>query len=112
MSANARRVLITGAASGLGAALAAAFVDRGDQVLVTDRAATFAAPDGTTYGKLDVTSDKNWAQALAWVEKTWGGLDILVNNAGIAAGGRIDVVDLPDWQRTIDINLLGVVRGC
>ena len=37
---------------------------------------------------------------------------MLVNNAGIAAGGRIDVVGIDEWQRVIDINLLGVVRGC
>ncbi|HUQ00701.1 MAG TPA: SDR family NAD(P)-dependent oxidoreductase, partial [Aeromicrobium sp.] len=38
--------------------------------------------------------------------------DVLVNNAGIATGGRIDVVGITEWQGVIDINLLGVVRGC
>jgi NAD(P)-dependent dehydrogenase (short-subunit alcohol dehydrogenase family) len=37
---------------------------------------------------------------------------VLVNNAGIATGGRIDVVSMEEWQGVIDINLLGVVRGC
>ena len=47
-----------------------------------------------------------------WCEQNWGGLDILVNNAGIATGGRIDVESLDEWDRVVDINLMGVVRGC
>ena len=46
------------------------------------------------------------------VEERWGGLDVLVNNAGVAGGGRIDVAGLDEWQWIIEINLLGVVRGC
>jgi NAD(P)-dependent dehydrogenase (short-subunit alcohol dehydrogenase family) len=111
-----RRVLVTGGASGLGAALVAAFVERGDEVLVTDVHEGLDEPDqrgtGTSYLRLDVTSDRDWAAALAHVEERWGGLDVLVNNAGIASGGRIDVAGLDEWQRVIDINLLGVVRGC
>ena len=115
-----RRVLVTGGASGLGAALVDAFVARGDEVLVTDRAlpvvekgalAPVSKP-GTSYLRLDVTSDDDWAAAVAWVEERWGTLDVLVNNAGIATGGRVDVVGLDEWRKVIDINLLGVVRGC
>ena len=47
-----------------------------------------------------------------WVEEHWGGLDVLVNNAGVAGGGRIDVAGIDEWQWIIEINLLGVVRGC
>lgn len=101
-----KRVLITGGASGLGAAMADAFRARGDDVLVADLT---EVPDGI---RLDVTSDDDWASALAWVQENWGGLDLLVNNAGIATGGRIDVVSLDEWRKVIDINLLGVVRGC
>lgn len=106
------RVLVTGGASGLGAALVAAFLQRGDRVLVTDLADDGVPPDGADYLRLDVTSDADWDAARAWVEQSWGGLDVLVNNAGIATGGRIDVVSLGEWQHVIDINLLGVVRGC
>ena len=97
------RVLITGAASGLGAALAAAFEARGDQVLRTDR----TGGDLT----LDVTSDDDWAAALAHVEETWGGLDVLVNNAGVAGGGRLEVATLDEWQWITEVNLFGMVRG-
>lgn len=99
------RVLVTGAASGLGAALTSAFRARGDDVLATDR----DAPDGGL--ALDVTHDADWALALERVERDWGGLDVLVNNAGIAGGGRVDVCTLDEWQRLVDVNLLGVVRG-
>jgi NAD(P)-dependent dehydrogenase (short-subunit alcohol dehydrogenase family) len=108
-----RRVLVTGGASGLGAALASAFAQRGDEVLVTDVHETApTTPAGSSYLRLDVTSDADWEAARAHVEERWGGLDVLVNNAGIACGGRIDVATVEEWQRVIDINLLGVVRGC
>lgn len=116
------RVVVTGGASGLGLALTTRFADRGDRVLVVDLAETRPAslagfPDGTgpgqvAYQRLDVRDDAGWEQVRAWVLDTWGGLDLLVNNAGVAAGGRIDVESLPNWQRILDINLLGVVRGC
>jgi NAD(P)-dependent dehydrogenase (short-subunit alcohol dehydrogenase family) len=99
------RVLVTGAASGLGEALTRAFRGRGDEVLATDVAT------GADL-RLDITSDDDWAAALAWVGKQWGGLDVLVNNAGVAGGGRIDVAGIDEWQRIFEVNLLGVVRGC
>jgi NAD(P)-dependent dehydrogenase (short-subunit alcohol dehydrogenase family) len=111
-AASPRRVLVTGGASGLGAALVAEFLKRGDRVLVTDLADDFTPPPGADYLRLDVTSDADWENARAWVDARFGGLDVLVNNAGIATGGRIDVVSLAEWQGVIDINLLGVVRGC
>jgi NAD(P)-dependent dehydrogenase (short-subunit alcohol dehydrogenase family) len=110
-----RRVLVTGGASGLGAALVDAFVARGDQVLILDLPGGLDRLDqreGVDLLAADVTSGDDWAAALNRVEQTWGGLDVLVNNAGIAAGGRIDECTLEEWQRAIDINLLGVVRGC
>jgi NAD(P)-dependent dehydrogenase (short-subunit alcohol dehydrogenase family) len=99
------RALVTGAASGLGAALTAALRARGDDVLATDR----TPPDGDL--ALDVTDDAAWAGAVARVEQQWGGLDVLVNNAGVAGGGRVDVCTVEEWQRLLDVNLLGVVRG-
>ena len=103
------RVLVTGAARGLGAALVAAHRARGDEVLATDVVST-----GSTTSvdlTLDVTSDDDWAAAVRHVEETWGGLDLLVNNAGIAGGGRLDVAPVSEWQRLVDVNLLGIVRG-
>ena len=112
-----RRVLVTGAASGLGAALTAAFRARGDEVLATDLGFApgvetgASAPSSTSERRLDVTSDDDWAAALAHVEDTWGGLDVLVNNAGVAGGGRLDVATMDEWEWITRINLFGVVRG-
>jgi len=105
------RVLVTGGASGLGAALVAQFVAEGHQVLSTD-VSVDGPDDGASYLKLDVRSPEDWAKAVEWCEQNWGGLDILINNAGIATGGRIDVESLDEWDRVVDINLMGVVRGC
>ncbi|NEA33381.1 SDR family NAD(P)-dependent oxidoreductase [Streptomyces sp. SID13031] len=106
------RVLVTGGASGLGAALVARFVADGHQVLSTDVAAESPPPAGAQYRQLNVRDAGDWDKAVAWCEENWGGLDILVNNAGIATGGRIDVESLDEWDRVVDINLMGVVRGC
>ena len=115
MSGGEQRVLITGAASGLGAALADAFEARGDRVLRTDRtgldARSLALAARPAVLRLDITSDDDWAAALAHVEETWGGLDVLVNNAGVAGGGRLDVATHDEWQWIFDINLFGMVRG-
>jgi NADP-dependent 3-hydroxy acid dehydrogenase YdfG len=46
------------------------------------------------------------------VVEQWDGLDLLFNNAGVAAGGRIELTQMDQWQWIVDINLLGVVRGC
>jgi NAD(P)-dependent dehydrogenase (short-subunit alcohol dehydrogenase family) len=109
-----RRVLITGGASGLGLALAKAFRGRGDRVLVVDLAESrpAAVPEDVDYLRVDVRSQQDWDAVLAHVRDLWGGLDVLVNNAGVATGGRIDVESISDWERVLDINLLGVVRGC
>jgi NAD(P)-dependent dehydrogenase (short-subunit alcohol dehydrogenase family) len=59
-----------------------------------------------------VTKDVDWAKAYDWVVEEWDGLDYLFNNAGVAAGGRIELSEMDQWQWIVDINLLGVVRGC
>jgi len=98
------RVLVTGAAQGLGAALVRRFRARGDDVLATDR----AEGDGVDQ-RLDVTSAADWAAARRTVEERWGGLDVLVNNAGIAGPtAKVEDIKPEDWDRTIAIDLSGM----
>lgn len=108
------RVLVTGGASGLGLELTRLLAADGARVLVVDlheEVAPGLLPTGVEYRRLDVQSDEGWEATRNHVEATWGGLDLLLLNAGIAVGGRIEVASIEDWQRIIDINLLGVVRG-
>ncbi|WP_026909609.1 SDR family oxidoreductase [Patulibacter minatonensis] len=119
-----QRILITGAASGLGLALATRYARDGWRVLLTDldqdaldRAvagitAAGGAADRLSTLVLDVRSDDDWGAAEAWVRRTWGGLDVLVNNAGVATGGRFEHLPVEDWDWILQINLMGVVRGC
>ena len=111
-----RRVLITGGASGLGLALATAFLDRGDRVMIADLAPAESRPESipadARYLRLDVRSEDEWQAARDEIDEVWGGLDVLVNNAGIAQGGRIEMLTEDDWRLITDINLLGVARGC
>ncbi len=115
------RVLVTGGASGLGAALVRKYASRGDQVLSGDLAELSGAhaagatppPDNSAvvHRRLDVTSEDDWEAAREWVASEWGGLDILVNNAGVAGGGRIELCSVEDWKWLFEVNLFGVVRG-
>ncbi|NUS44424.1 MAG: SDR family oxidoreductase [Mycobacteriaceae bacterium] len=110
-----RRILVTGAASGLGRAIATRFAADGHKVLMTDvnQLRALPLPDGdVTFRHLDVRDEPAWQSAMAWCRKTWGGLDVLVNNAGVAAAGRIEKIELADWDWVLDINLKGTVLGC
>lgn len=108
-----KRVLVTGGASGLGLELTRLLAADGARVLVVDlhEEAPTSLPEGVEYRTLDVRSDEGWDETRNHVEATWGGLDLLLLNAGVAVGGRIEVASMEDWERIIDINLLGVVRG-
>lgn len=113
-----QRVLVTGGASGLGRAMAARYISAGARVLITDRDDVSGKRTAAELGEraafqhLDVTQESSFADVLAWCEREWGGLDVLINNAGVAAAGRFELIPEQDWNWVLDINLLGVVRGC
>jgi NAD(P)-dependent dehydrogenase (short-subunit alcohol dehydrogenase family) len=101
--------LVTGGASGIGAATATLLAARGARVAVLDRE-TSGAPEGTFPVTADVTSDADVRAAVDRAAEHLGGLHILVGNAGIGAIGSVE--DNPDdeWHRVLDINVLGLVR--
>ena len=118
---NAKRIFITGGASGLGRALAERYARAGYRVCIGDinearMAETLKAlrSAGAECHALrcDVTTEADVQAAADWLRAEWGGVDIVVNNAGVAVAGGIDELSLADWQWAVDINLLGVVRGC
>lgn len=114
-----RRVLITGAGSGLGQALALRHAARGDLVACVDRDAERAAAtlsqlsgDGHLAFTADVADDASMEALRDAVLSAWGGIDVLYNNAGIASGGGMAGTTMDEWRQVLDVNLLGVVRGC
>ena len=116
-----RRVLITGAGSGLGRALAFAFAENGWRVACADIRLDKAQDTVrliTEFGvgamalKVDVGSDESVDEMRDEILAAWDGVDAVVNNAGVASAGPVSQVSLDDWRWTININLMGVVRGC
>ena len=116
-----KRILITGATTGLGEALAHALAGRGWQVAVSAREKeeverTVAAVNqrgGKGLGLiLDVCDKSHWAAARDTLNREWGGIDILVNNAGIADANPIVKMSDADWDRMLAINLRGMIDGC
>jgi len=104
------RLLVTGGASGIGHAVAAAALARGAAVAVLDLDPA-TAPDGARRVAGDVTDDHSVIAALDTVAAALGGLDILVNNAGIGAQGTVEANPLDEWRRVFDVNVLGMVRA-
>lgn len=114
-----RRVLITGAGSGLGRGLALRYARAGDRVacvdLIGERAEeTRALLPGEGHLALlaDVGSDDSMQALHDTLQAQWQGVDVLINNAGIASGGPMVETTMAEWQRVLDIDLLSVVRGC
>ena len=101
------RVLVTGAASGLGAALVNAFRARGDEVLATDR----VAADSIDL-VLDITSDDDWAAAVEAVRERWGGLDVLVNNAGTCFMSDFPHIPAEEFDRQMQVNFYSAFHCC
>ncbi|MFF3752693.1 SDR family NAD(P)-dependent oxidoreductase [Streptomyces sp. NPDC002018] len=101
--------LVTGGASGIGAAIATLLLERGAQVAVLDRDCA-GAPKGTLALTADVTDDAAVRVAVDTAAAEFGGLHTVVSNAGLGAVGT--VADNPDdeWRRVLDINVLGMVR--
>lgn len=111
-------ILVTGAASGLGAAMSTKFIAEGARVLLTDINAAGAAAKAAELGANaasfghDATDPAQWEAALAYAEETFGGLHILVNNAGVGDGGTVEETSFETWHKVHRIDLDSVFYGC
>jgi NAD(P)-dependent dehydrogenase (short-subunit alcohol dehydrogenase family) len=111
---EAKRVLITGGASGIGAATAARFLDEGSVVCVLDRDADARRrvldelPDLAGALDADVSNLKQVQTAFAEALRLMGGVDVLVNNAGISIRHNFLEIAPEEWDKVIAVNLTGV----
>lgn len=101
--------IVTGGASGIGAATAALLSERGARVAILDRAPG-SPVDGRLVIECDIADDESVRAAVDRVAAELGGIDIVVNNAGIGAQGTIEANGDAEWHRVFDINVLGMVR--
>lgn len=116
---SGKTVLVTGAGSGLGRAIALAFAAEGADVIAAGRTAAPLAETVTMITEqggasaaftADVTSAESMTAVVHEGTQRFGGLDVAVNNAGVFRGGHA-VADLPaaDWQELLDVNVTGVL---
>jgi NAD(P)-dependent dehydrogenase (short-subunit alcohol dehydrogenase family) len=117
---SGKTALVTGGASGIGAAFVARLAEAGAHVWIADRqvesgerlARRLRRLGCTAHAiELDVRSPSSFQDAVDEVVKTSGRIDYLFNNAGIGVGGEVASYALADWTDVFDVNLLGVVHG-
>lgn len=107
-----RVAIVTGGASGIGAAIVDVFAAQGAQVVILDlnmEAAEHQVGDGRAAAAVacDVSEPDSIARAVAAVVDRFGRIDILVNSAGLARLGAAEEIGLTDWDLTLTVNLRG-----
>jgi NAD(P)-dependent dehydrogenase (short-subunit alcohol dehydrogenase family) len=113
-----KAAFITGGASGLGRAMAAAFTAEGAMVAIGDieraRGKEVAEAIGRSalFLEHDVTDEAQWIANLAEASRVFGHVDTLVNNAGVGIRGNVENTSLADWRRVNAVNLDGPFLGC
>jgi len=114
-----RKILITGAGSGLGEALAKKYASEGAEICIADlneKGGNAVAKQIQEMGgdaffvKCDITQQWDVDKLVMTVAERWRSIDMLINNAGVASAGKIESETLEQWQWVLDINLLGHVR--
>ena len=109
--------IITGAASGMGAATARLFAREGAKVVIADvlehegKQVADSVGAAARFEKLDVTNEEDWAALVQATQRHFGKLDVLVNNAGVSGSAEQDLYSTPAWHRIMAINATGVFYG-
>jgi NAD(P)-dependent dehydrogenase (short-subunit alcohol dehydrogenase family) len=117
MRLEGKVAIITGAASGMGAATARIFASEGAEVVIADvlthdgELVAEAIGRAARFEILDVTDEKNWAAVVAATIGHFGKLDVLVNNAGISGSAEQDLFSTEAWHRIMSVNATGVFLG-
>jgi NAD(P)-dependent dehydrogenase (short-subunit alcohol dehydrogenase family) len=116
-----KHAIVTGAASGLGRAVALELGRKGWHCALCDinqdgsqesLALVRAAGGDGQVEPLDVTSPQAWQALREKLKATWPRLDLLVNNAGVGVAGQVGELSLDDWHWIVNINLYGAIYGC
>jgi 3alpha(or 20beta)-hydroxysteroid dehydrogenase len=112
-----RVAIVTGAARGVGATIAATLVREGAQVVLADvleeqgRDAAAALGPSATFARLDVTRESDWAGVVAEIVRRHGRLDVLVHNAAILHLGTIENTTGETFRRVLEVNTVGPFLG-
>ena len=107
-------VVITGASSGFGRALAMAFNKEGYPLLLLARRIELLEAMGLENAicqKVDVTDKSAFEAAVRKAEGVYGKTDLLINNAGVMLLGNLETQDAKEWQKMLDVNVMGVMHG-
>lgn len=108
--------VVTGGASGLGAADVRRLAEEGARVIVTDinkdAGIAVAESAGARFVFQDVSDESSWPRLIEMVMGAYGRLDVLVNNAGIAIVEDIETATVANWRRTLAVHLDGTFFGC
>lgn len=119
-----KRAIVTGAASGIGRAIALRFAHEGSRIALLDRHAVRveglaselrSAGCDAVGASVDVTSEEALSAVVSELAVAWRGLDVVVANAGVQLFGQdapVDELELSVWQQTIEINLTGMFLTC
>lgn len=112
MDLQNKTAIVTGAGSGMGRATAELFAKHGADVWACDlRHGDGLRDPAIRFFELDVANEAQWSALTEAVKHGSGQIDVLVNAAGIVDYGSVHDVDLKAWQRTLDIDLTGVLLG-
>jgi NAD(P)-dependent dehydrogenase (short-subunit alcohol dehydrogenase family) len=120
MRLEGKVAIISGAASGMGAAMARRFAQEGAKIVIADMleeegrqvASDITRANGTAeFMRLDVTNEDDWRTVVETTVQKYGKLDILVNNAGISGSAVTDMLDTAAWDSLMAVNSRGVFLG-